>query len=117
MSPKSRLILLAAAVAAASALPIAASSQSDAGACILAGRLADDGHWAPRFEGVDLLAADGRRVVGGKAALVNVKQANLTQPALLSRCDGSGPLARADDEPAATKSQVPALGAGLVQVD
>ena len=44
-------IVLAAALAAT--LPFAATSQQADGACIVAGRLADDGHWAPRFEGVE----------------------------------------------------------------
>jgi hypothetical protein len=94
------------------------ASAQDAGNCILAGRLADDGHWAPRFEGVELLGADGRRVLGGgKAALGQVKQVRLAQPALLSRCNGETPLARADDEPVMPKSATPALSAGLVDVE
>lgn len=110
--------LLAAAAALSLLLPMAASSQADAGgSCILAGRLAEDGHWAPRFEGVELLAADGRQVVGGKSALAGVKRARLAQPALLARCDGSNPLARADDEAAGTKTAVPALSAGAVEVE
>ena len=36
---------------------LAAQAQAPADAtCILAGRLSDDGRWAPRFEGVQLLA-------------------------------------------------------------
>jgi hypothetical protein len=109
--------LLAAAAAASCILPMAASSQAPEGACILAGRLADDGHWAPRFEGVELMAADGRRVVGGKPAIAGARQARLAQLALLSRCDGSNPLAQADGQPPFAKGQVPALSAGVVEVD
>jgi hypothetical protein len=117
MIPISRS-LLAAALAAATLVPFAASSQDTGGACIVAGRLADDGHWAPRFEGVELLASDGKLLrAGGAQALAGVKQARLAQPALLARCDGNGPLVRADDEPAGSKQQVPALSAGLVDVD
>jgi hypothetical protein len=99
-------------------LPLAATSQSAAdGSCILAGRLAQDGHWAPRFAGVELLGQDGKRVVGGRAALGGVRQARLAEPALLSRCDGGNPLANADNEPAFTKGPAPALTAGVVDVE
>jgi hypothetical protein len=105
------------AAAALATLCAAAQAQADA-SCILAGRLAEDGHWAPRFEGVELLGADGRVLrAGGKQALAAVRQARLAAPALLSRCDGSGPLTRADEEPARPKAEVPALSAGVVDVE
>ena len=115
--PSFHRILLATVVLAASAFGGAVQAQ-DAGSCILAGRLAADGHWAPRFEGIELLGQDGRRLTtGGQSALSGVKQVRLAQPALLSRCDGNNPLARADDEAAGTKSQVQALSAGVVDVE
>lgn len=115
--PSIHRTFLTAVVLAASAFTGLAQAQ-DAGSCILAGRLADDGHWAPRFQGVELLSQDGRRIAAGsQAALAGVKQVRLAQPALLSRCDGNNPLARADDEPAGSKSQVQALSAGLVDVE
>jgi len=52
-----------------------------------------------------------------KQALAGVRQARLAQPALLARCDGNGALARADDEPATAKAKVPAVSAGLVEVE
>jgi len=52
-----------------------------------------------------------------KDALAGVRQARLAQPALLARCDGNGAMARADDEPAQTKAKVPAVSAGLVEVE
>jgi hypothetical protein len=114
MQSFSRIVLLA---AVAATLPLAATSQAPDGACILAGRLAEDGHWAPRFEGVQLLGADGRGIVGGKSAIGGARQVRLAQPALLSRCDGSGPLANLDDQPPLTKGQVPALAAGTAEVE
>mgnify|MGYP001627408776 CR=1 FL=1 len=105
------LFLVAAAACAAPAL-----AQTDA-QCILAGRLSD-AQWAPRFAAVQLLAADGRALAGSsKQALAGVRQARLSQPALLSRCDGDGPLANADGEPAGRKTEVPALAAGVVDVE
>ena len=93
------------------------ATAQDGGSCIVAGRIGQDGHWAPRFEGVELLGADGQKLTGGKAAIANAKQARLSQPALLSRCDGSNPLARADDQPPFTKAPAPALSAGIVEID
>jgi hypothetical protein len=117
MHPISRPFL-AAALLAVVLLPVTASSQGAEGTCILAGRLADDGHWAPRFAGVELLAADGKpQRAGGREALAGVRQVRLAQPALLARCDGNGPLARADDEPPGAKQPAPAVSAGLVEVD
>lgn len=105
------------AAAALATLCFAAQAQSDAN-CILAGRLAEDGHWAPRFEGVELLGPDGKALrAGGQQALAGVRQVRLAQPALLSRCDGNGALHNADGEPAGAKQQVPALSAGVVDVE
>ena len=108
------LQILAAALALAFAGHAAAQ---DGGSCILAGRLAEDGHWAPRFEGIELLGADGKKLTGPKAVLSRATQARLSQPALLSRCDGNNPLARADDEPPFTKGATPAVSAGVVDVE
>jgi hypothetical protein len=104
-------------LAAALALAFAGHAAAQDGSCILAGRLAEDGHWAPRFEGIELLGADGKRLTGAKAVIAGAKHARLTQPALLSRCDGSNPLARADDQPPFTKGPTPALSAGVVEVE
>ena len=41
----------------------------------------------------------------------------LTEPALLSNCNGEAPLLNADGEPAGRKSPVPALTAGVVDVE
>jgi hypothetical protein len=96
------------------------AAQGNDGNCILAGRITAEQRWAPRLPGVQLLAQDGKAVNGSdKQALAGVKQVRLTQSALLSRCDGSRDLARADDEPAGTKSPVPAAkaGPGLLAVE
>lgn len=102
-------------LAAFSSIPV--SAQSESGQCIVAGRIAD-GRWAPRFDAVQLRDQNGRVIArADKASLARVRQAELAQPALLSRCDGSNPLARADDEPPQPKGQVPALSAGMVDVE
>jgi hypothetical protein len=109
-----RLLL---ALAALATLSFPVTAQSDAG-CIVAGRLGDQQSWAPRFPGVQLLNADGKAVnSASKQALAGVRQARLSQPALLARCDGNAALVRADDEPAQAKSKVPAVSAGLVEVE
>ena len=108
---KANLLLLV----AAAALAAPAFAQTDA-QCILAGRLSD-AQWAPRFQGLQLLAANGQVVAGSsKQALAGVKQARLARPALLSECVGDGPLFNADSEPAGRKTEVPAIAAGLVDV-
>jgi hypothetical protein len=104
-------------LAALAALTFPAAAQSDA-SCILAGRVDEQQNWAPRFAAVQLLGADGKVVTGAsRQALSGVRQARLAQPALLARCDGNAALARADEEPAQTKSRVPAVSAGLVDVE
>ena len=106
------LPVIALAFAAAPLFSLPAAAQADASQCIVAGRLAD-GAWAPRFGAVQLLSADGRSLLtADRQALGQVRQARLAQPALLSRCDGNNPLARADDEPAQAKTRAPAVSAG-----
>src|SRR5688572_18621293 len=103
---KSRLLLLAA--AAMLAAPVFAQSDAQ---CIVAGRLSD-GAWAPRLAGVQLLGADGQALAGSnRQALAGAKQVRLSQPVLLSRCNGDQPLLNADGEPAGRKTEVPALSA------
>ena len=102
---------------AAAAVAAPAFAQSD-GACILAGRLTEEGQWAPRFAGVQLLAGNGQAISGSsREALAAVRQVRLAQAALLSQCTGNGPLASGDDEPPGRKTQVPALAAGIADVD
>jgi hypothetical protein len=111
-------LLLASGLALATSLILPAAAQTDAGACILAGRITTDQRWAPRFAGVQLLGANGQAVTGaGKQGLSHVRQVKLSQPALLARCDGNADLARADDEPPQAKTQVPAVSAGTVDVE
>ena len=110
-------------LAAAAGLVLAAfssvsiSAQGDGGACIVAGRIVA-GQGAPRFDAVQLRDQSGRVIArADKASLARVRLAELAQPALLSRCDGNAALARADDEPPQSKGQVPALSAGMVDVE
>ena len=112
------MTVLRASIAGALALAasVAAWAQAGEGRCILAGRLGEAG-WAPRMQEVQLLAADGRAIVSAdKQALAGVKQARLTAPALLSRCDGAAELALGPDTPG-PKEAVPAVGAGVVVVE
>jgi hypothetical protein len=108
-----RRAALACALALA-ALP--AFAQTAEGSCILAGRLGERG-WAPRMPGVELLGQDGRALSSAdKSRLASVRQVRLSAPALLSRCDGSRELAAGPEAPGA-KSPVPAIGAGVHQVE
>jgi hypothetical protein len=104
------LLFVAAAVIAAPAF-----AQSDA-QCIVAGRLSG-GQWAPKFGTLHLFGAQGQPIATPTPqALANVRRAVLDQPALLSRCNGDEPIARADDEPAGRKTEVPAIARGSVDV-
>ncbi|MEZ0308930.1 MAG: hypothetical protein ACAH21_13465 [Ramlibacter sp.] len=98
---------------AAVVLALPSSAQVTEGSCILAGRLTLEQRWAPKLPGIELLAQDGKAVSGAdKQQLASIKQVRLTQPALLSRCDGSRELTRADDQPVLPKTPVPAASAG-----
>jgi hypothetical protein len=109
---KSTLLVLA--LAAAAAAP--AFAQSDA-QCIVAGRLSG-GLWAPKTASLHLFGADGRPIATPtRQALSAVRRVTLDAPALLSRCDGNGPLAIGDNEPAGRKTEVPALSPGTVEVE
>ena len=103
-------------IAAAALLAAPAFAQSH-GQCIVAGRLSD-GQWAPRFAGVQLLAANGQAVSGSsRQQLAGVRKVRLSAPALLSQCNGDQPLANADNEPAGRKTEVTGLRAGVVDVE
>jgi len=109
---KASLLFLAAAAA------VAAPAFAQSGAqCIVAGRLSD-GLWAPQFATIHLFGADGQPIATPtKAALANVRRATLDEPALLSKCDGNHTLFNADNEPPGTKTEVPALARGTVDVE
>lgn len=109
---KAKLLFLVAAAAVA----VPAFAQSDA-QCIVAGRV-NGGQWAPKFAGVQLLGANGQAVsAASQQALAGVRQVRLARPALLSKCDGSTPLAIADNEPAGSKAPAPAVSAGVLDVE
>lgn len=114
-----RIVAPAAVLGAALLLPLASAAQTPPAAdarCITAGRLDGGGRWAPQFAGVRLLD-EGGRVLSQPArdALSRVREAELTEPALLSRCDGNAPLAKGDDAPA-PKASVPAASRGRLKV-
>lgn len=103
-------------LAAAAALAAPAFAQSEA-QCIVAGRLSD-GLWAPKFMGMHLFGERGQPIATPtRQALSQVRRATLDQPALLSRCDGDGPLANGDSEPPGRKGAAPAVAAGDVEVE
>ena len=109
-------IALACGLAAAALTSSFAQGAGD-NSCIIAGRLNDEARWAPRLPGVELLGQDGQAVTSAdKRALATVKQVRLAAPALLSRCDGDGPLALGPESPGA-KGPVPAIGPGTVAVE
>jgi hypothetical protein len=101
---------------AAAWFPFSALAQADPGQCIVAGRLAG-AQWAPKFSGVQLLAANGQVVArADKKSVSATRRVRLARTALLSRCDGDQPLFNADNEAAGRKEPVPALAAGVFDV-
>lgn len=86
-------------------------------ACITAGRLDSNGQWAPKFDSVRLLDGLGRVISSSKKnELRNLQALEITEPALLSACEGDKPLTHADGSQSQTKSPVPAAKPGRVAV-
>jgi hypothetical protein len=105
-------------MASLSVMPLFAqtSPASDAAAldkpCILAGRLNNDQRWAPLARGLILLDGAGKRVdASSKEALAGVKAVRLSEPALLSQCNGNQALVDGASL-SGGKSAVPAARAG-----
>ena len=114
---RTALVAALAALAAAAALTSSAQ-QLNAGQCIVAGRVTDQQKWAPKFDGLQLMAARGRIVTSAdRTALADVQQVRIMKPALLTKCDGDGDLMRADEQPVVPKEPVPAVGPGVVDVE
>lgn len=94
----------------------AGAAQASEGSCISAGRLNAEGQWAPQFQSVRLIDEAGRPMAArSKAELARVRAVELTEPALLSVCDGSRGLARGDDS-GGVKAAVPAARPGRLNV-
>jgi hypothetical protein len=88
-----------------------AQNTQAAAQCILAGRLDSDQRWAPQVRGMVLLDAAGQPVRGaGVQALSAVKSVRVSQPALLSSCNGNQSL-QAGDASTGQKSPAPAVSA------
>ena len=86
-------------------------------ACITAGRLNGNGQWAPKFDSVRLLDSAGQSISSSnKDDLKNLQVLDITEPALLSACEGDKPLTTEDSSPARTKSPVPAVKPGRFSV-
>lgn len=110
-APAQRLALAACLWVAAAGVHAADAS------CISAGRLDAEGRWAPQFQGVRLLDEAGRALpTRTRADLSRVRGVELTQPALLSTCEGNRALTRGDDA-AAAKAPVPAATPGRLVVE
>lgn len=96
-------------------LSLAATSQTHA-SCITAGRLDTAGRWAPQFKTVRLLDEAGKPLMAtSKPELLRVRSAELSEPALLSACEGDKPLLRGDDA-SSPKASVPAVKPAKVMV-
>ncbi len=75
----------------------------------------DAAGWAPQFQSVRLLDETGRILMAkNKSELTLVRSVELTEVALLSVCDRSKPLTRADG--VQSKSPVPAAKPGRFNV-
>ena len=95
----------------------ATTTQAFGQSCITAGRLNGQGQWAPQFQTVRLLDESGRPLAArSKADLSRVRAVEITQPALLSTCDGNRDLSRGEETPAA-KASVPAAKPGRLSVE
>jgi hypothetical protein len=99
-------------LSAAFVVMAATPAQASEAQCILAGRLNQDGQWAPAANGVQLLDGAGQRIrSSGQAKLDVIKAVRLDSAALLSSCNEG--LAMSDGNAmAGAKSQVPAISAG-----
>ncbi len=85
-----------------------------ASSCITAGRM-DNSVWAPQFQSVRLLDDAGRILpVKNKSELTRVRAVELTEPALLSVCNGNKAIARG--EGVQVKGPVPAAKPGRFNV-
>jgi hypothetical protein len=111
-------VALACGLALAGATSLA---QEGGSSCIVAGRLSDEGRWAPRMAGVELLGQDGRPVASAdKQALSGVRQVRLSAPALLSRCDGNYQLSLGPESPGGVpdaKAPAQKIGPGVLPVE
>lgn len=95
---------------------VALSAQASDASCVTAGRMDAKGRWAPQFQAVRLLDEAGQFLATKtKADLSRARFVELTEPALLSVCDGDRPLQRGDPT-AAVKAPVPAAKPGKLSV-
>ncbi|MBC7707159.1 MAG: hypothetical protein H7274_24845 [Rhodoferax sp.] len=105
--------------AAATVIPPPASTASTLAdkPCILAGRLNADNRWAPLARGVTLLNAQGEGVgASSKKALDTVTAVRISEPALLSQCNGSQPLVSGEST-TGSKTPVPAIKPGPIALN
>jgi hypothetical protein len=71
---------------------------SQAGQCVVAGRLNEASQWAPRIAAVQLFDAQGKMVsISDKGALARVTQVKINKAVPLSSCDGNQALKKVDD--------------------
>ena len=106
-----------AAVPLANATPATTATTLADKSCILAGRLNADNQWAPLARGVTLLNAQGERVsASSKKALDTVKAVRLSEPALVSQCNGNQPLASGEGT-TGSKTPAPTVKPGLIALN
>ena len=85
--------------------------------CILAGRLNADNQWAPLARGVTLLNAQGESVsASSKKALDTVKAVRLSEPALVSQCNGNQPLVSGEGT-TGSKTPAPTIKPGSIALN
>lgn len=84
--------------------------------CIFAGRINEQGHWAPLASGLTLLNAAGQPLpVTGKPELESAKTARLSQSAWLAKCNGNQALPSGDASQG-SKSPAPVVSAGSTPI-
>jgi hypothetical protein len=105
----SHTLFVGVALCAALAAP---SLQASEAQCILAGRLNQEGRWAPAASGVQLLDAAGQRISSsGQPKLEAIKAVRIAEPALLAQCNAGQAMADGDANKKSSKSPAPALAA------
>jgi hypothetical protein len=91
-------VLLAIVGVAAFVVTSVVAHASQAGQCVVAGRLNEANQWAPRIAAVQLFDAKGKMILlSDKAALSSVTQIKINKAVPLSSCDGNQALKKTDD--------------------
>lgn len=85
--------------------------------CILAGRLNADNQWAPLARGLTLLNARGEHVsASSKKALDTVVAVRISEPALVSQCNGNQLLVSGENT-TGSKTPAPSIKPGSIALN